>query len=249
MTLKNQVALVTGASRGIGAATAKLLAQHGAAVAVNYMQNEAAAESVAKAITSEGGRTIIVQADVRIAEQVQPMVERTVSELGPIDLLILNAGASVPMKPFIELTNEEFETKVMGELNGFFHTLKAVIPSMIERGKGCIIGISSGLSRRPGHAFSAHTTAKSAVDGLMKSLAFELGQYGIRANTIAPGLTITDATSFLPKERFDAAAMHTPLRRVAQPEDIAGAVLAIASDDARFITGAYIPVSGGDLML
>jgi len=249
MSLKNQVALVTGASRGIGAATAKLLAKNGAAVAVNYLQNRTAAESVAESITSDGGRAIVVQADVRVAGQVGPMVERTVKELGPIDILILNAGARVPMKPFIELTNEEFESKVMGELNGFFHTLKAVVPSMIERHKGCIIGISSGLSRRPGHAFSAHTTAKSAIDGLMKSLAFELGQYGIRANTIAPGLTITDATSFLPKERFDAAAMHTPLRRVARPEDIAGAVLALVSDDARFVTGAYIPVSGGDLML
>jgi len=249
MTLKNQVALVTGASRGIGAATAKLLAKHGAAVTVNYMQNKEAAEAVAQSITSDGGRAIIVQADVRLDDQVQSMVTRTVDELGPIDLLILNAGARVPMKPFVELTTEEFEGKVMGELFGFFHTLKAVVPSMIERRKGCIIGISSGLSRRPGHAFSAHTTAKSAVDGLMKSLALELGQYGIRANTIAPGLTITDATSFLPKERFDAAAMHTPLRRVAEPEDIAGAVLSIVSDDARFITGAYIPVSGGDLML
>ena len=249
MTLRNQVALVTGASRGIGAATAKLLAKHGAAVAVNYVQNKTAAESIVQSITADGGRAIAIQADVRLAEQVQPMVERTVKELGPIDTLILNAGASVPLKPFIELTNEEFEGKVMGELNGFFHTLKAVVPSMIERRKGCIVGISSSLSRRPGHAFSAHTTAKSAVDGLMKSLALELGQFGIRANTIAPGLTITDSTSFIPKEQVDTAAMHTPLKRVAAPEDIAGAVYALVSDSAGFITGAYIPVSGGDLML
>jgi 3-oxoacyl-[acyl-carrier protein] reductase len=249
MSLEGQIALVTGASRGIGAATAKLLAQNGAAVAVNYYKSEAAANDIVKAITSAGGKAVAVYADVRKADEVKPMVKRAVDELGPIDILVLNAGAQVPMKPFMELTNEEFEAKVMGELNGFFHTLKAVVPSMIQRKKGCIIGISSGLSRRPGHAFSAHTTAKSAVDGLMKSLALELGPFGIRANTIAPGLTVTDATSHLPKERFEMAARYNPMRRVAEPEDIAGAVLALVSENARFVTGAYIPVSGGDLML
>jgi 3-oxoacyl-[acyl-carrier protein] reductase len=137
----------------------------------------------------------------------------------------------------------------MGEMDCFFHTLKAVVPGMIERKKGCIVGISSGLSRYPAPLFSAHTTAKSAVDGLMKSLALELGRFGIRANTIAPGLTRTDATAFQPKEQFEHVARMTPLGRVAEAGDIAGAVLLCCSEEAGFINGAYIPVSGGVQML
>ena len=249
MNLNGQTALVTGASRGIGAAISKILAKHGAKVAVNYANSKDAADKVVGEIKTDGGQAVALQADVRDNDAVKTMVARTVKELGPIDILILNAGAKVPMKPFIELTFDEFEQKVMGELKGFFFPAQAVIPGMIERKKGCIIGISSGLSRYPGVGFSAHTTVKSGVDGLMKSLALELGPHGIRVNTIAPGLTVTDATSFLPKERFEGAANATPLRRVGQPEDIAGAVLLLTSDDAAFITGAYIPVSGGIQMV
>jgi len=249
MDLKGKVALVTGASRGIGAATARLLATHGAAVAVNYFKSKEAAEKVVQSITDSGGTALAVPADVRKADEVRAMVEMTISKLGPVDILVLNAGASVPWKPFVELTTEEFENKVHGELQGFFHPLKVVIPDMLKRKSGCIVGISSGLSRHPGFGFSAHTTAKSAVDGLMKSLALELGPSGIRVNTVSPGLTRTDATAWLPEERIAATAQATPLKRVGEPEDIAGAVLLMVSDKARFITGAYLPVSGGQLML
>lgn len=249
MTLDGQVALITAASRGIGAATAKLLAKHGAAVAVNYMARKDAADRVAQEISENGGRALAVQADVRNEDQVAAMVARVVNEFGPVDILILNAGMPVPFKPFIELTSDEFYNKVFGEMQAFFYPLKQVVPSMMKRGHGNIIGISSGLSRHPGLGFSAHTTAKSGIDGLMKSLALELGPSGIRVNTIAPGLTVTDATAWQPKERFEAVAQITPLRRVGQPEDIAGAVLALVSDDCRFVTGAYISVSGGSLMI
>lgn len=249
MELKGQVALVTGASRGIGAATAEALAGRGIKVAVNYHKSKEAAEKVVARIKKKGGQAIAFQADVRDNNQVKKMVETTIKDLGPIDILVLNAGAEVPWKAFRELTYEEFENKVMGELKGFFFPLKAAIPAMIERKKGCIVGISSGLSRHPGFGFSAHTTVKSGVDGLMKSLALELGPYGIRVNTVAPGLTITDATSWLPKERIEGTAQATPLRRVGQPDDIAGAVVMLVSHEAGFITGAYIPVCGGIQML
>ncbi len=249
MNLSGQVALVTGASRGIGAATAKLLAQHGASVVVNYVKGKEPAEAVVKVITAGGGKAIAIQADARKYDEVKVMVDKGTAALGPIDILVLNAGMSVPFKMFADMSYPEFEGKVMGELQCFFNPLKLIIPSMIARKKGCIIGISSGLSRYPGNNFSAHTTAKSAVDGLMKSLAFELGPHGIRVNTVAPGLTVTDATSWMPKEQFDAAAHHTPLRRVGRPEDIAGVVLALALDVTGFVTGVYIPVSGGVQML
>nr|MBN2276877.1 SDR family oxidoreductase [candidate division Zixibacteria bacterium] len=248
MNLGGKIALVTGSSRGIGAATAKMLAKHGAAVAVNYVNSKEAAENVVADIVKHGGKAIAFQADVRKKDEVDQMLAEITRELGPIDILVLNAGAKVPFKPFIELTYDEFKNKVLGELDGFFHPLKGVIPSMIQRKKGIIVGISSGLSRHPGYGFSAHTTAKSGIDGLMKSLALELGPKGIRVNTIAPGLTMTDATSWLPPEQIKRSAETTPLRRVGHPEDIAGAVLMIVSDEAGFISGAYIPVSGGTQM-
>lgn len=248
MILDKKVALVTGASRGIGAATALLLARHGAAVAVNYNKSEAAAGKIVDMIESEGGRAIAVRADVRDPVAVTAMVAAAAS-LGAIDILVLNAGADVPMRPFTSLSFDDFEGKVMGELKGFFYPLQEIIPGMVLRKSGCIVGISSGLSREPGFGFSAHTTVKSAVDGLMKSLALELGMYGIRVNTVAPGLTITDATARLPKEQVTAIAAATPLRRVAMPEDIAGAVLMMVSGYAGFVTGTYLPVSGGSLMI
>jgi 3-oxoacyl-[acyl-carrier protein] reductase len=248
MTFKDQVVLVTGGSRGIGAATAKLFARHGARVAVNYVSNPAAAEKVVADIGGSGGKAMAVQADVRRYDEVAAMVETVTAQFGPIDILVLNAGARVPYKSFMDLTYVEFESKVMGELQGFFNPVKIIVPSMMTRKKGCIIGISSGLSRRPGPNFSAHTTAKSAVDGMMMSLALELGPFGIRVNTVAPGLTLTDATSWMPKEQVAAIARMTPLQRVGLPEDIAGVILAVASPEAGFVTGAYIPVNGGQQM-
>lgn len=249
MDLTGKTALVTGASRGIGAATAVLLARQGAAVVVNYLKNKTAAEAVVKSITDSGGKAVAVQADVRDQQAVKAMAAEAASVFGPIDVLILNAGAEVPFKPFVNLTFDDFERKVMGELKGFFYPLQEVLPGMIARKAGCIIGISSGLSRHPGYGFSAHTTVKSAVDGLMKSLALELGPMGIRVNTVAPGLTLTDATAWLPKERITAMAAATPMQRVATPEDIAGAVVMLVSGEAGFVTGAYIPVSGGIQMI
>lgn len=249
MDLKGKAALVTGASRGIGAATAVSLARRGAAVVVNYFKSQTAAEAVVKSITDSGGKAVAVQADVRDGQAVKRMAAEGVSAFGPIDILILNAGAEVPFKPFINLSLDEFERKVMGELKGFFYPLQEVIPGMVARKAGCIVGISSGLSRHPGYGFSAHTTVKSAVDGLMKSLALELGPMGIRVNTVAPGLTLTDAIAWLPKERIAAMATATPMQRVATPEDIAGAVAMLVSGEAGFITGAYLPVSGGVQMI
>ena len=116
---------------------------------------------------------------------------------------------------------------------------------MIAAKRGCIVGISSALSRYPSYGFAAHTTSKSAVDGLMKSFAFELGAHGIRVNTVAPGLTRTDATAHMPAEAVQAITAMTPLGRVGEAEDVAGIVAALADDATAFVSGAYIPVSGG----
>ena len=245
MHLQGKVALVTGASRGIGAACAGALAAAGAAVAVNYVNSKDAAAAVTAGITAAGGRAVALQADVRDATAVAALVAATEKALGPIDILVLNAGPAVPWKPVTELTQAEFEAKVLDEMRSFFLPAKAVLPGLIARKGGCIIGISSGLSRYPAYGFSAHTTSKSAVDGLMKSLAFELGPYGIRVNTVAPGLTRTDATAHMNDDQVQAIARLTPLRRVGEAEDVAGLVVALAGDAAAFVSGAYIPVSGG----
>lgn len=249
MRMEGRVALVTGASRGIGAATATRLAREGAAVGVNYFQSGEAAGRVAAEIRAAGGRALAVQADVRDPAQVDAMVAAVTKAFGPVDTLVLNASIGFPAVPFLELPWEAFEAKLVGELKSAFSCCKAVVPSMVERKQGCIIAISSGLSRHPGEGFCAHSTAKAGLDAFVKSLALELGPSGIRVNVVAPGLTITDATARLPQAAKDASAAHTPLRRNAEPEDVAGAVLALASDDARFITGCYLPVSGGSLML
>lgn len=244
-----RVVLITGASRGIGAATAKLLASHGAAVGVNYFSNEVAAQQVVEAITADGGKAVAVKADVRDSQQVETMVQQVVEAFGAIDTLVLNANASFAIAPFTEHRWEDFEAKLLSEMKGAFYPCKAVVPSMIEHKQGCIIAVSSGASRQASEGFVAHTTAKSGLDGFVKSLAFELGTYGIRVNAVAPGLTSTDATSFIPQEQKDIMSQMTPMRRIGLPEDVAGAILLLASEQARFITGAYLPVSGGIQML
>jgi 3-oxoacyl-[acyl-carrier protein] reductase len=248
-SMKGKVALVTGASRGIGRATAKLLAAEGAAVAVNYFQSEGAARAVVDEITRAGGRALAVRADVRDEAQVRAMVAEVEERLGPVDLLVGNAAIGFPVKPFTEFTWDEFEAKLTGELKSIFFCCQAVLPGMIERKSGCIIAISSTLSRHSSPGFIAHSTAKSGLDAFVRSLAQEVGAFGIRVNVVAPGLTLTDATAWLPEEQKTMIGEMAPLKRVALPEDVAGVVLAAASDHWRFVTGCYIPVSGGLLML
>lgn len=245
MILRDKVAIVTGSSRGIGAATAKLLASQGAKVAVNYARNQDKGEQVVRDIIAADGKAILVGADVTVREEVETLVKQTEAELGPVDILVNNASINFPIVPFAKHTWNDFENKVMGEMKALFYPCQAVVPGMIQRKRGCIVNISSGLSRVPGPGFLAHATAKSALDGFSKSLALELGPSGIRVNVVAPGATNTDALSFMPQEARDKMADRTPLRRFGQPEDIAGAVLFFCTDWSRFVTGTYLPVNGG----
>lgn len=246
--LKDKVALVTGSSRGIGAAIAKRLAAAGAKVAVNYTANEAQGRRVVAEISAAGGKAILVKADVTHPVDVEAMVLSVEAALGPIDVLVNNANMSFPVVPFTEYRWEDFERKLTDEMKASFFTCQAVTPGMKERRRGSIVNVSSGLSRVPGPGFIAHSSAKSALDAFSKSLALELGPHGIRVNVVAPGLTLTDATSHMPKQMHEAIAAHTPLRRLAEADDISGAVLFFASDEARHVTGTYLPVCGGSQM-
>lgn len=243
--MKDKVAIVTGSSRGIGAAIAKALARQGAKVAVNYVANREQGQKVVDEIVAAGGRAILVRADASVREDVETMVRGVEAELGPVDILVNNAAIRFPVVPFPEYRWEDFERKLAGEAQASFFSCQAVIPGMIARRRGCIVNVSSTLSRVPGPGFVAHSSAKSALDGFSKSLALELGPHGIRVNVVAPGLTLTDATRGQPEPFHAAIKAHTPLRRIGEPEDVAGAVAFLCSDAARHLTGVYLPVCGG----
>ena len=233
---------MTGASRGIGAAAARLLAQHGAAVGVNYVHNQDAAQQVVQDIAASGGNATAVQADVGDAAQVDRMMTQITEALGPIDTLVLNATAirNFTVAPITEMTWEQYEEVLVGETWAIFIPTKAALPSMMQQQRGCIVTISSGLSRTPRPGRAAPSSGKAAVDALTRSLAVELGPYGIRVNAIAPWMVQTEASApALPPQSMN------PLGRIALPEDIAGAILMTVSDAAGFITGVYLPVNGG----
>jgi 3-oxoacyl-[acyl-carrier protein] reductase len=201
-----------------------------------------------QSIVAVGGRAMTAVFDVADYGAVAENVARMERQLGPIDILVNNAAISFPVVPFTECRWEDFERKIVQEMAACFFPCQAVIPGMVRRGHGCIVNVSSGLSRSPGVGYSSHSAAKSALDALSKSLAMELGPAGIRVNVVAPGLTDTDATAFVPPQVREMIAAHTPLRRVGRPEDVAGAVLFCCTDWSRFMSGAYLPVSGGALM-
>lgn len=247
--LKGKVALVTGGGRGIGAATAKALAAHGARVAVNFLCGQETADDVLKAIREKGGTAMLACADVRDRQAVNAMVASVARELGGIDILVNNANISFPVKPFADFSWEEFEAKLTGEMRALVNCSQAVLPSMLAKRAGKLILVSSSLSRSPGFGFSAHAAAKGAMDSMAKVMATELGPQGVTVNVIGPGLTLTDATKHQPREMHEQIASFTPLRRLGLPEDVAGVAVFLASRLADYVNGQYIPVNGGMFMV
>jgi 3-oxoacyl-[acyl-carrier protein] reductase len=246
--LRGKVALVTGGSRGIGAAAASALAAAGAVTVINFFQSGEQANRVLTAITQKNGQGMAIGADVRDRDQVDRMVKTIIDRYGKIDILVNNAHISFPIKPFAELLWEEMETKINGEMKALFNCSQAVLKEMLPRQAGKLIFVSSTLSRYPGYGFAAHAAAKAAMDGIARVMAMELGPMGVTVNTIGPGLTETDATAGLPPAMKEQIAAMTPLKRVGQPEDIARVILFLASPLADYLTGEYIPVCGGACM-
>lgn len=247
--LRDKVVLITGASRGIGSAAARLLASHGAKVAINFLKNQARATRVKELIESEGGVVELFQGDVTHRDEVARILDGVHEKLGQVDVLVSNAAIGFKMRSFVDYEWDDFQRKVDDELKSMFYMCKAVVPDMIARGGGSIVAVSSSMSRTWGNGFIAHSTAKSALDSFVRSLACELGPEGIRVNTVAPGLILTDATANLAPQVKDAASARCPMRRNGLPRDVAGAILFLASELSQFMTGTYLPVDGGFTML
>lgn len=243
--LKGKVAIVTGSSRGIGAATVKLLAKEGAAVVVNYLKNETEAKKIVTEIQGFGGKAIAVQADVSSPEDVERMVQTAVKEFSKVDILVNNAHRPFSPKSFLDLDWRDFEGQIEGTVKSAFLCCQAVVKMMIEQKSGKIINIISTSVDYPELGFYARDTAKAALIGLTRNLALELAPYGITVNMISPGWTLTDQAENFPKELKEKALSRIPMKRFANPDDIARAVLFYASDWSNFVTGTYLPVCGG----
>ena len=243
-----RVALVTGGSRGIGRACVEILARHGASVAVNYRANHDAAQDTVRAVTAAGQRAIAVQADVADEGQVQSMIETVEQELGPIDLLVNNAGVF----HFVdhEATDLDIWSQTMAcNLTGVFLVTWAVKQKMIERGFGRIVNMSSISALRARPNSIAYAASKAGVTGFTKSVAEALAGHNIRINAIAPGLIGTDILDGVEQSTLDSIVEGTPLGRIGTPEDVAHLVRFLLSEESRFITGQTIVVSGGRVML
>ena len=241
-----RIALVTGASRGIGAATAFKLAQRGCDVIVNYLTHEAAAQEVVKKILELGRRALAIRADVSDYQQVQQMVERAVTDLGGVHILVNNAGAS-QKATLLNLEPQDWLRLVDINLSGAFYCAKACAPPMKKAGWGRIVSLSSLRAMTGSDYGSAYASAKAGISGLTKSLARELAPE-ITVNAVAPGYTDTEMNTRALAESGDAIRAQIPLKRVAAPEEIANVIAFLASDDASYITGETINVNGGIYM-
>lgn len=247
MMLTGKVALVTGASRGIGRAIALHLAEQGADVAVNYAGSEAAAAEVVSAIEAMGRKAIKLRADVSSYQESEDLVKKTIEFFGKIDILVNNAGITRD-NLIMRMKEEEFDQVIATNLKGVFNCVKAVTRPMMKQRFGRIINISSvvGVLGNPGQA--NYVAAKAGVIGLTKATAKELASRGITVNAVAPGFIETDMTDKLAGEMRDQMLKQIPLERLGQPEEIAKVVRFLASDDASYMTGQTIHVDGGMYM-
>jgi 3-oxoacyl-[acyl-carrier protein] reductase len=247
MVLDDKVAIVTGSSRGIGKAIALKLAERGAKVVVNYAGSAQAAGEVVEAILAKGGQAIAVQANVGDQFEAEYLIKTTLDTFGHVDILVNNAGIT---RDGLLLRMKEADWDAVMDINlkGVYLCTKAVIKPMMKQRQGAIINITSvvGLTGNAGQA--NYAAAKAGIIGFTKSIAQEIGSRGITVNAIAPGFITTDMTANLGEAVIKELASKIPLERLGNPEDIAGAVVFLASSDARYITGQTLNVDGGMVM-
>ncbi len=245
MDLTGKVALVTGASRGIGEATALAMAELGADICVNYATHAPGAEEVARSVRKMGRRAISIQADVARAEDVTRLVEETLREFGQIDILVNNAGITQP-EPVFQTSKEKWDRMIAVNLTSAFLCCKAVLDHMVSRRQGSIVNVSSICGKTGELGAGVHyCAAKAGLLGLTKALADQLGPYGIRVNAIAPAMIETRMIKWRPRELMQATIEKIPLNRLGTVQETAALIAYLASDDAGFITGSVVDLNGG----
>lgn len=247
MLLDGKTALVTGASRGIGRAVALALAAAGARVAINYAGNVKAAEEVKAAVEAAGGTAILCQADVADSAAVEAMVAAVAKEFGTIDILVNNAGITRDTL-LMRMKDEDFAKVLDTNLKGVFYCTKAVSKLMMKKRAGRIVNMASVVGLVGNAGQTNYAAAKAGVIGFSKSAAKELASRGITVNVVAPGFIGTDMTADLPETVKEKALADIPLGKMGEPEDVANAVLFLASDQASYITGQVVNVDGGMVM-
>lgn len=244
---QNKTVVVTGASRGIGRAIALAFAKQGANLVLNYNRSKESVEEVLQAIEAEGGKAVLVQADVSKSEEAKNLIQTAVDTFGSIDVLINNAGITKDML-IMRMKEEEFEQVLDVNLKGTFYCLKYASNFMLKQRKGKIINMASvvGLTGNAGQA--NYAASKAGIIGLTKSAAKELAVRGITVNAIAPGVIESEMTDVLPDKVKEAYLQMIPLKRMGRPEDVANTAMFLASQNADYITGQVIQVDGGMLM-
>jgi NAD(P)-dependent dehydrogenase (short-subunit alcohol dehydrogenase family) len=246
-TLTNQVAVVTGASRGIGAATARAFAQAGAAVAL-AARDKARLDTLAAEITAAGGKALSVPTDVSDPAGVERMVARTLNVFGRLDIAFNNAaGGGHPPTPLTDVAIEDFDSALAINLRGTFLCLKHEIAAMLESGGGAIVNMTSTAGLEAVGGLAAYVSTKHGIVGLTKVAALEYAARGIRINAVAPGPILTEQLERAGAAAQQGAAQAMPMKRVGRPEEVAATVTWLCSDSASFITGATIPIDGGKL--
>ena len=241
----DRAVLITGASRGIGAAVARRFAREGWRVGVNYRTSRGRAEALAAEIAAAGGQTALLPGDVSDPAQAAALVRAAEEQLGPLDALVCNAGVALPQQLLTDTTDEQWR-QVMGvDLDGVFYTLRAAVPGFVRRQRGAIVTVSSMWGVTGGSCEVAYSAAKAGVIGLTKALAKEEGPSGITVNCVAPGVIETDMMAAFTVEDKAALAEETPVGRLGTPEEVAKLLVFLAGEDAGYITGQVFGVNGG----
>lgn len=245
----NKTVLVTGSSRGLGAAIVRTLSQQGYNVIINYFQNKVLAEQLVSEIGEH--QAIAIQADVTNRNDVEKLIAQATEYFGHIDAVVNNALVGfkfdpTQQKPFKDLSWDDYQQQLDGTLKSAFNVIQSVLPQFSERQSGAIISIGTNLYQNPVVPYHEYTTAKAGLIGLTRNIAAELGQFGITANVVSGGLLkTTDASAATTAEVFDLIAQTTPLKKVTAPQDVANMVAYLVSDQAKGITGQNFTIDGG----